>query len=332
MTSAGEATVAVVLVNWNGWQNTRACVEALQATERVRLLIVIVDNGSTDGSQDQLANLGANTHLITSTRNNGWAEGSNIGIRYALSEGFDHIFLLNNDAFVRPDTIERLLSAFDGRRSDCPVLGPLVVNADGDGYQFVGASIDPATGLPQPLNAEAPPSSSSLVPTSFVIGAALLAHRRHFEAVGLIEPRFFLNYDETDWCFRVTAAGFPLLMVPDAVVAHVGSASIGGADSPLQTYFLTRNRLLFAERHLPISKRFRALRPCVWMARWHLKTDGWRLWWLMCVSNAATAVAIRRGLFDYALRRFGDCPPSIRRLQRQVTGQAKLADSTTLAN
>jgi hypothetical protein len=101
-------------------------------------------------------------------------------------------------------------------------------------------------------------------------------------------------------------------MVRDAIIDHLGSASIGGVTSPLQTYFMTRNRLLYAEKHGSVRDRLRLLRRQVWKARELAPGSAWRM---LLPQGDPVAFAFRRGLIDYVARRFGDCPDSIRAAQ-----------------
>jgi len=316
-------TVAVVTINWNGWRHTRECLAALRASRGARWHLYLVDNGSTDDSLAHLGGLGDDVTLIEAGANLGWTGGNNLGVRHALARGHERIFLLNNDAFVLPDTLERLLAAAreaEGMAGEGaaapPVLGPVHKGVGGPDYDFSVAAFDPRTGVPAwrtDAGAEGAPARP-LIETAYVSGAAILTHRRHFEAVGPFDDRFYLNFDDTDWCVRAARAGFALLMVPDAAIGHVGSASIGGRESPLQTYFLTRNRLLFAEKHCTTVQRLRLLRRCIWQAR-ALGDDGAPGHWSVRLWRARDGrmAAFRRALLDYALRRFGDCPPEVRR-------------------
>ena len=320
----GRDDIAVVTVNWNGWRNTLACLDALRASIGVRWHLFVVDNGSTDGSLDHLGGLGDNVTLIDAGSNRGWTGGNNLGLMRALDQGYHYALILNNDACVEPDTLAVLLRTAVAWPAAAmpPVLGPIhrgvhrsLGAAD---YDFVAAVIDPKTGIP----AWVPPSelgsalSRPLTATAYISGAGIFAQRVHFESVGFFDDRFYLNFDDTDWCMRVSRAGFPLIMVRDASINHIGSASIGGRQSPLQIYFLTRNRMLFAEKHWGWRESLRILRRYIWQAR-DLANDGTRGSWpgKFLRSRAGQMAAFRQGLIDYALRRFGDCPPQIRRWQ-----------------
>lgn len=312
--------VAVVTINWNAADLTLRCLAALRATQGASWHLYVVDNSSTDGSVDRLAEaLGDadDATLIRSPVNAGWTGGNNMGIARALADGYDALFILNNDAFVRADTLAQLLAVAHAHEGAPPVLGPVHVSAGSGRYDFRVSHREKKTGIPVWTAVEdwGEETRRPTWPTAYVSGAGIFADRRHFDAVGMFDDRFFLNFDDTDWCTRAETAGFPLLMVRDAVIDHVGSASIGGVMSPLQTYFLTRNRLLYAEKHRPAVDRLRLARRQWWRARELGNGHALRM---LLPQRDPVAYAFRRGVLDYLARRFGDCPDSIRTAQRRV--------------
>ncbi|MGI4881266.1 MAG: glycosyltransferase family 2 protein [Janthinobacterium lividum] len=320
--AGNTGSVAVVTINWNGWANTLECLASLRASRGPDWHLFIVDNASSDDSLTRLAGLGTDVTLIASPVNGGWTGGNNRGIEAALAAGFEWLFILNNDAFVEPDTIARLLAEArsQAERDIWPVLGPVHRGDSLTNYDFIGSTTDAKTGIPSWTDAAASASDRPhLTSTSYVSGAGMFVNRRHFATIGLLDDRFYLNFDDTDWCRRAAQAGFPLLMLTDATIRHIGSASIGGRQSPLQTYFMTRNRLLYAEKHCTWEQRLRLLRRYVWQARELTGRDD-LAGWLPAVIRArsgATA-AFRAGVADYLSRRFGDCPDIIRAWQAAV--------------
>ena len=311
--------VAVVTVNWNGWRITLECLASLRTSEGVQWRLFIVDNASSDDSVAFLGDLGADAVLVRSPENGGWTGGNNLGVQRALAEGYDRIFLLNNDAKVEPDTLVRLLEAASNEEGLPPVLGPVHRRDDApDRYDFIGANIHAETGMP--VYRSGTDADLSTLPllcdVAFVSGAGLLLTRRHVEEVGQFDDKFYLNYDETDWCYRARRAGFPVQVVSHASIIHAFSSSIGGQWSPLNVYFMTRNALLFAERHLSRRQRYHQLVDLFRHGRELTFTDGAvRRIGLLVFGRAARLKAFRAGVRDYLLRRFGNCPDAIRRMQ-----------------
>ncbi len=308
-------SVAVVIVNWNRWQLSLDCLASLRTTTGADWHLYLVDNASSDGSRERLRDLGEDVTVILSEVNGGWAGGNNTGLRAALAAGHEFFFILNNDAQVLPETLASLLATAPAHPG--AVLGPIQLDGHGDRIDFVGATIDDATGTPVFMPADTVERSAlpATFATSYIQGAGIFVTREQLTAVGLFDDRFYLNFDETDWCFRAKAQGFPLLMIRDAAIMHAGSGSIGGALSPLNVYFVARNGLLFAERHCNIRQRWRHLvETARWAARLTPEVRTRRRIVALLFGRSKLAIAVRRGVADYVLRRFGDCPPGIRTL------------------
>jgi GT2 family glycosyltransferase len=294
-----SARIAVVVVNWNGWEDTIAAHQSLSQSVDQEWRLIVVDNASSDDSLVNLAGL-ANTTLIANPRNDGFAGGCNVGIRAAFEMGSEFIFLLNNDATVHSDTLGKLVSAsalHDG------VVGCSVRFAGTTKLQFFGSRTGwDGAPLWYEQTADAAVLEQALIPSDFVFGAALFAKAETFRRIGLFDERFYLTYEETDWCYRARDAGFSCHIVRDAIVEHQVNKSLGGASSPPQAYFLHRNRLLFLERHASFKKRVRGVLEAFQQARQ--------------AESPATRRAMMVGMRDYFFRRFGDCPASIRTLAR----------------
>ena len=308
--------IAVVVINWNGWRDTLAAYRSLSASEYADWHLIVVDNASTDGSAEQLAQLGRGTTLIVNPVNAGFAGGCNVGIRAAMALGCDHVFLLNNDAAVGPETLGRLANA-SAALGDA-VLGCVVRYQGSGGLQYFGSRTATGSGMPEWFRTprDLAQLERSLIATDFVFGAALFAPARLFDQVGLFDERFFLTFEETDWCYRARAAGISCMVVRDAIVEHVGSASMGSLLMPLQAYFLQRNRLLFCEKHAGRGKLLRALCAdlvacCRRLARETFEQSRGR-------PAEPRAQALIMAIRDYLGRRFGDCPEQVRALQRRA--------------
>ena len=319
MTAGNPDSVAVVTVNWNGWRTTLACIEALRSGVGADWHLFLVDNASGDDSLAHLRGVGDDVTLIENPVNGGWTGGNNLGIERALAAGFRYLFILNNDAFVQPDTIARLV-ALHREAGERAIIGPVHLDGDGSAYDFVGTDINPRTGLPlwKSTDAAQVAAMPDLIKTSTIKGAGIFVSAEQIARIGTFDDRFYLNFDETDWCYRARKAGYALYMAKSAAIRHMGSVSIGGLMSPLQSYFLARNGLLFARRHCNTSQKVQLLREYWWQARDLPRDDparrGW--FWRFLVSPSPAQTAFKRGMIDFVRGRFGDCPPAVRRLGR----------------
>jgi GT2 family glycosyltransferase len=235
--------IVIIVLTWNGWEDTRRCLESL-AANAPEASVLVVDNGSTDGTPALVAKEYPEVELLENGANLGYAAGNNRGIEVALRDGADFVCVLNNDADVREGFLAPLLQAF----ADRPTLGaasPLIERRDGDGVWFDGAVLDPGTGIP--IHSPVANPLSSVVLT----GCCLIVPRHVFEQVGGFDERYFLIFEDADWSLRVRAAGFDLLVVRDSRVAHGVSASFRRDRLPTGDFYFVRNALHFLARHSP---------------------------------------------------------------------------------
>lgn len=312
--------IAVIIVNWNRWQLSLECLEKLRTTQDIHWHLYLVDNASTDGSDEKLKNLGSDVTYIQSPINGGWTGGNNLGVKRALENDHKYLLVLNNDAHVEPNTLKVLRDAM-AAGADRPIIGPMQKHSNGSGYSFTGAGVDERTGMPgHPRTLDFDSAEASALPeyqpTAYVQGSGIFATAEHFNRVGLFDDRFYLNYDDTDWCFRARKEGIYLFMLKAAQIEHDGSGTIGGAWSPINVYFMTRNGLLFSKLHSTPGQRRRYLRRVV-REGLDLTDKRRRLERLprVLLSPAPRLRAYRRALLDYAFGRFGNCPDIIRKLQ-----------------
>ena len=331
--NAKPPSIWIVILNWNGLTDTLGCLESLQHLHYAAHRIVVVDNGSTDGSAEALRRTVSHPpiEIIEAGRNLGYAGGNNLGIRYGLDHGADFILVLNNDTTVDPMLLDELLGAAD-RHPEAGCFGPWIFYMhDPDRLWFMRSEWDAA------LSAFTAPGKGRFaselahesISTEYVCGAALFFRANVARQVGLLDERFFLVYEDSDWCFRARRAGFECVTVPTARVWHKIGTSFGSEASPLRTYFSTRNKLLWAEKHVSRREWWRILRAALRRLYPALRMD-WiaarstfkaLLWAVAAYTrdwsrklNDPQEIAHRRGIFDYVLRRFGDCPPKVRAL------------------
>lgn len=309
---------------------------SIQQLDYPNYQVFVVDNGSSDDSVIAIGEHYPNVEIIQTGRNLGYAGGNNAGIRRALDEGADFILMLNNDTVV--DT--KLLSHF--AQAACNVehgsiLGAKIYfysqpdilwfaggrwNGMKRDFEHIGHGQTDSPALSQPIEVD------------YITGCALFASATTFKEVGLLDERFFLSYEETDWCYRAKAQGHKCIMVPNARLWHKISVSFGGADTPLFDYFMVRNRLLWASKHLGLAERAalfmetlaqvrRIVLPPFCVVRSEVPYLKSLLWaartWTRTVQrnlsepmNQATLLAVR----DYLMGRFGNCPPEVRALNR----------------
>jgi hypothetical protein len=244
-----------VVLNWNGGEDTCAALASLEGIETI-----CVDNGSTDGSADEIASRFPEIELIRNDSNLGFAGGNNVGIRRALELGADWVLLMNNDAVAGgglADALERAAQAC----ADAGVLACKVLFEDGATVMYAGASFRPLLGYSgRRVGFGGPDRFHALHDVDRADGAAMAISRAALEHTGLLDEELFLYVEDVDLSLRVRGAGFAVIFVADAVVRHKGSASTGGSSSTTNMYYSTRNTIVVVERHRPLPSGLRALR------------------------------------------------------------------------
>lgn len=245
--------VSIVILNWNQREDTLACLASLQEITYGNYDVILVDNGSTDGSQDAIAALFKDVTILAQTSNLGGSGGRNVGILHALKGQTDYILFLDNDTAARPDFLDRLVEVGESD-STIGVLGSTIYYYyDRQRIWNAGACVDRQTGYCYSLrNGELDPGGSRPVgEVDFLATCSLMAKRSVFETVGIFDEEYFFYYEDTDWCVRASNAGYRIVVVPDSVIWHKESRSLGGPSSPGKTYYMTRNQLLFVAKRFP---------------------------------------------------------------------------------
>jgi len=239
--------VTIIVLNWNGLADTLECLGSLSRLDYPAYEVIVVDNGSTDGSPAAIRERFPDVELIENGKNRGFTGGNNVGLRRALEQGTDYALLLNNDTEVAPDFLQLLVQAADADPR-VGIGGPTIYYFDQPRTVWsAGGGIDWRRGKTRMLGLnelDAGQFGEEPREVDFVTGCALLVKRAVMEQAGLLDERFFAYYEETEWCVRARHAGFSIVHVPKAKVWH--KIPLDGRDSsPLVHYYMTRNRLLF---------------------------------------------------------------------------------------
>ena len=278
--------VAIILLNWNGWQDTVECLESLLRLEYPSFRILVCDNGSSDDSIHEIKTWAERRNLshavcqraeaeaggtpaadtlltiISNDENLGFAGGNNIGLRYVMARSeADYCWLLNNDTVVEPDALTHLVARME-HQPDVGICGSTIrlyhdrnrIQALGGGHycRWIGLPWHYGRFTQGDKDIDQMQAEAWM---NYVEGASMLVSRQFLDEVGLLCEDYFLYFEEADWAIRAKGR-FKLGYAAQSIVYHKVGGSIGTSSNPAKMsytsdYFNIRNRLLFTRRFYP---------------------------------------------------------------------------------
>lgn len=251
-----EPKVFIVILNYNTIKDTVECINSLKNIDYGNYEIVVVDNSETMDCYNSLINQFKEYKIIRANENLGYANGNNIGIRYALDNGADYICVLNNDVAVEKDFLSKIVRVLN-QNKDVGIAGPCICEyKDRSKVQCAGANISLYTGLTKRISRGMVYDNSNKenAEVDFLGGASFVCKREVFEKVGLIPENYFLFFEETEFCIKAKKNGYRLLCVYESKIYHKGSSTISKFGG-LSYYFLNRNRVVFIKRNCNVIQK-----------------------------------------------------------------------------
>lgn len=301
-----QSKIAVIVLNWNNAPDTLECLASVYQSQNVAFEVYVVDNGSTDDSLQKIREAFPQATFLAHGKNLGFAEGNNRAIERAIKEGAEYIFLLNNDATLHENALAILLD-YAKQHPEAAALGPKVYFDDRPTTLWYGGGdwdLEGAKVFHHEWGVEDAVSATNVQDTSYIVGCTLFAPVHALKKVGLMDPRFFLNWEEIDWCWRMRKMGYKCLYIPEAKAWHKITRSFPeGKKGALWLYFYWRNRFLWMEKNLTKEERKIAWRSSIFPQLKQLIRKS------LHGNEKNTSRAALRGVFDYFRRSFGP-PPS----------------------
>ena len=241
-------TVYIILLNWQGWQDTIACLDSLKSLEYTNYRVLVVDNGSADDSVARIRAAHPGVLILETGHNLGFSGGCNVGIRRALEEGADYVWLLNNDTTVDPQALTTMV-AVAVADPGVGAVGSVLYYLDSpkDIQAWGGGRVCFWSGR---AHHHLTPVTSSWL--HYLTAASILLYRRALEDVGLLDEKtFFMYWEDTDFSFRLRKAGWRLAVADQSIVLHREHAATGKG-CPLLDYYFNESAVRFFRRYAPI--------------------------------------------------------------------------------
>ena len=243
----------IILLTWNRWEDTEACLQSLLPVVNRHIRVLVVDNGSTDGTPEKIHRQFPRFEVHENGRNLGFPAGNNIGIRHAIADGADYVILLNNDTVVDPRFADELIAAAR-RVPSAGMISSLIFFHDRPNIVwFAGGDISTWTGRSRHvgyLHGDRGQFKGD-VPIGRPCACSLLVTRRFLETVGLMKEGLFLYGEEIDWMLRARRLGFQCVLASRSKVWHKVSSSTKASPHPVFLYYSTRNMLAVLREEAP---------------------------------------------------------------------------------
>lgn len=240
--------VFAIVLNYNGKDCLMRCLESLYHSDYSNMEVVVVDNGSQDGSLESAIKKYPRFHFIKNSENIGFAAGNNVAIRFALEKMADYVFLLNNDAWVERSTVAKTVGLSE-TMDDAGLISPLIISGVDGSIWFSGGKI--LWKRMRALNLTNSPSSSPY-PTEYATGCAVLIKKEVFKTIGLFDEKYFLYYEDADFSFRAKTAGFASIVLPDARAYHLEKSATKNKN---KLYWLVLSGIIFFKKNSKGLKR-----------------------------------------------------------------------------
>jgi GT2 family glycosyltransferase len=243
---------AIILLNWNSFEHTSNCIHSLKKCKGEAFDIIVVDNGSVDGSLQTLQHEFEDVIFLPNEKNLGFAEGNNRGFEYAIEKNYEYVMMLNNDVFVKPNFLVHLTNYMDVHPETGAIQPKIYFNNDRSKVWNGGSKYANFFGWTYSNNYMRKEGriQQEINEVDWITGCALMVRTSILKEIGLLNKNFFIYYEDVDLSFRIKKAGYKLIFHPDSVIYHIAGMSHKfkkkgpeGYSNPIVHYLNFRNHL-----------------------------------------------------------------------------------------
>lgn len=246
-------SVTIITINYNSFEETLEFLDSIFKISYPNYEVYVVDNASEEFDRSILEDKYSKVKIIESEENLGFAGGNNLAVRESIS---DYVAFLNNDTIVTEDFLEPIIEQLESD-SSIAMASPKILYYGSNIIQYAGSTrINPYTSRGERIGYKEVDKGQydKITKTGSIHGSALIFPRKVVDKIGLMPEFYFLYYEEVDWCEQARKKGLNSLFVGISTVYHKSSISVG-QDNPLKTYYMTRNRMIYARRNSSFFQR-----------------------------------------------------------------------------
>lgn len=253
--------VIVLILSYNGRNLLKTCLPSVLGMDYPNCDVVVIDNGSTDGTREFLREEHPEVQVIEIYPNVGYARGFNAGLEFAAKQGAEYFLIMNNDTVIDRGALSSLVETAIREEDAGFVTGKVYFLDQPKVLQTVGKVEDPVNWSGKDIGWQELDEGQyeDVTERVFADDVYTLVNRGVYEDVGGYDPTFFLQCEEWDWQIRAKKAGWRILYTPHARLWHQVSATTGGLGSPTTGYFLYRNRMIVIAKHGGLGRLLRFL-------------------------------------------------------------------------
>ncbi len=264
MPSNNSKSVAIILINWNSYEYTRKCIQSLLAMTFEDFDIILVDNGSKDGSDQQLLKDFPELIFLKIINNIGFTGSNNLALNYCINRKYNYSILLNNDTIVEPDFLKVLVKYLDGHPEVGAIQPQIYFEHDRRLLWNAGSYFNKWTGRASTVgyNKRSAKTSNDLKEVDWITGCGFLLRTELLERSGLLDESLFMYFEDVDLSFRIKDLGYKLMYHPESIIYHIAGAAYKtkkktkeGNVNPIVHYHAARNQIWIIKKYLnPIQK------------------------------------------------------------------------------
>ncbi|MDP4227071.1 MAG: glycosyltransferase family 2 protein [Bacteroidota bacterium] len=239
--------VSLIILNWNGKEDTAECLESLKHITYSNYEIILIDNGSTDGSVKYFQEYFPDIEIIENRENLGFAEGNNVGIRRAIGKSADYVLILNNDVIVDPEFLNKMIEVAENNKLAGAIGSKIYHYYDPEIIDRPNKKINLWTGNFRIFTSiKDNGNDDKAEEVGCITGCCMLIKTQLIKEIGGFDPEYFLYWEETDLCIRITKYGYKIIYVPKAKIWHKIESSGGSRTS---YYYYGRNIFRFMKKN-----------------------------------------------------------------------------------